>query len=397
MSDAFAVAAVTDTLRAILQSAVGSLVPGTTVTARPPDEVAAEHTDAVLNVFLYRTTIDGTMRNLDPEGTRPGETRRPALPLVLHYLITPYTSADSQDSAAHRILGAAMATLHDHPELRPADLRSAAPFSDLHRQTERVRLTPVGLGTEDISKLWTAFQSQYRTSAAYEARIVLLDSADPGRSPLPVVRSGAQDRGPLATVGAAGRPPTLRAITPAVALPGAQLLVTGTGLDAGTPVLRLTHPRLGGPVECPAQPADGGALRATLPADIGAGLWSATVRLEAADGTRQSSTAVPLGVAPRITNELPMQVARDAAGTAVLRVRCAPPVRTDQTVLLLVGDLPVPAEPFADSSSTLVFRLTKAQPGRYALRLRVDGADSPLLDPTATPPEFDTAAAVVVT
>lgn len=316
---------------------------------------------------------------------------------MLHYLLTPYTSGEAQDSAAHRILGAAMATLNDHPELRPADLRSAAPFSDLHLQTERVRLTPVGLGTEDISKLWTAFQSQYRTSAAYEARIVLLDSADPGRAPLPVVRRGDEGHGPSAALGTAGRQPVLGSVTPAVALPGKPIVLSGSGLDDGTPILRLANPRLGGPVERPAQSDGGGGLSATLPGDIAAGAWSATVLLEAADGTRRASTAVPLGIAPRITGGLPMAAARDAAGTVELRVSCAPKVQPGQQVLLLVGDAPVPPEPFQAPTGKLVFRLAKARPGRYALRLRVDGVDSLLFDPEAEQPEFDQAAAVVVT
>ncbi|MBT2382270.1 DUF4255 domain-containing protein [Streptomyces sp. ISL-11] len=397
MSDTFAVAAVTDTLRSILQGAVGRQVPGTVVTARPPDEVTAERPPSALNVYLYRTAVDGGWRNLDPAGTRPGETGRPALPLVLHYLLTPYASGEAEESTAHRILGAAMAALHDHAELRPAEIKRAAPFSDLHQQSERVRITPVPVSTDDISKLWTAFQSQYRASVAYEARIVLIDSAVPTRAPLPVLRRGDHDRGPEAAANTTGTHPTLRAVAPSVALPTDELVLTGTRFDAGVPTLRLTHPFLDGPPDRPARPVSATEVRAQLPDKLAAGTWSATVVLTTADGTRRATRPLPVAVAPRITGPLPMEAERDPKGVLLLKVKCAPPVRPGQHVQLLVGDRSVQAEAFPRATDTLRFRLSQVVPGRYALRLRVDGVDSPLVESADERPEFTADAAVVVT
>ncbi|MFD9460398.1 DUF4255 domain-containing protein [Streptomyces sp. NPDC060027] len=387
----------TETLRAILQGALGRMVPGIMVTALPPDEVVVEHPAAGLNIFLYQTSVDGGWLNADPDGMLPGETRRSMLPLVLHYLVTPYSSGDAAPSAAHRILGVAMLALLDHPELRPADLKSAAPFSNLHQQGERVRITHVPLGVEDNSKLWTAFQSQYRTSVAYEARVVLIDSTLPGRAPLPVVRRGEDGRGLDAAASAAGRWPALDAITVPVTLPGHDLVLTGQRLDAGVPSLRLAHSLHGNRLVQDVRKISDTEVRAPLPDDLAAGTWSATLRLTTPDGKEQTTKALPVSIAPRITSSLPLPVERDARGTALVEVTCETSVHPDQRVELLVGELPVPAEQFDRATRTLRFRVADARPGRYALRLRVDGVDSPLLDANSAQPRFAADTAVVVT
>ncbi|MFF1759485.1 DUF4255 domain-containing protein [Streptomyces sp. NPDC058266] len=397
MSDAFAVAAVTETLRAILQGAVGRMVPGIMVTALPPDEAFEERPSAGLNICLYQTSIDGGWLNADPDGMRPGETRHPMLPLVLHYLVTPYASGDAGASAADRILGVAMSALHDHPELSPADLKSAALFSNLHQQSERVRITHVPLGLEDNSKLWTAFQSQYRTSVAYEARVVLIDSTLPGRAPLPVVRRGEDGRGLEASASAADRWPALEAITVPVMLPGDDLVLTGNQLDSGVPSLRLTHPLHGNRLVQDVRNVGGTEVRAHLPDDLAAGTWSVTLVLTAADGREQTTKTLPVSIAPRITSSLPLPVARDARGTALLTVTCQSSVHPDQRVELVVGELPVPADQIDQATRTLHFRMADVRPGRYALRLRVDGVDSPLLDANSAQPQFAVDTAVVVT
>lgn len=397
MSDALGVAAVTETLRAVLQDAVDRAVPGARVTVRHPSDMTApagNGTSASLNVFLYRTCVDTAWRNTDPVGTHPGETRRPALPLVLHYLFTGRAPAGEDSTVPERLIGAVMSALHDRPQLRAADLRTAASFSDLHLQQEPVRLTPAALTTEEMCRLWAALGHDYHLSVAYEARIVLIDSSVPGRAPLPVLRRGTTGAGPEATPSATGTWPALDALLPTISAPGADVVFTGSGLHAGTPRVRMTHPRFP-PVMLPARGEGTTGVRATLGEDQGAGRWSATVVVTAADGSERATGPLVLQVAPRITGSLPLKVTRDGQGAAVLTIDCVPTVHPGQRAELLVGDRPVPAEPFTRATRTLRFRLAAGAPGRHPLRLRVDGVDSPLADAQAD--RFDSDVAVVIT
>lgn len=404
MSDAYAIAAVTDTLRAILQPVVSEMVPGAQVVARPVDELRNEQ-GRMLNVFLYQTGISAALRNDDTFGVRAGEVGHPALPLVLHYLLTPHVPDDNNSEViGHQMLGAAMGALHDHPVLSSMDIAGAAPYSDLDQQVERVRITPAAMALEEISKLWTAFQSPYRISAAYEARVVLVDSRRPVRTALPVLRRGSDDSG-AAVHGEATSPlPSLaRVAVPGgrdAAQPGDEITVHGENLVAATYTLRLSHRLLAGPVEVAATPAGPTEVRAVVPDqpdEVPAGIWLASLALTDADGVTFVTNDVPLAVGPRVTSPLPATVGRDPEGTATVTLSCSPAVRPGQRVWLLLGSRQVAALPFSAVIDSVEFRVPHASPGRHFLRLRVDGVDSPLVDRSATPPVFHDDQAVTVT
>ena len=197
MSNQLAIAAVTATLRSLLVRGVG--IPE--VTARPLDNARRSATGHQLNLFLYQVLPDAALRNQDmPFRTKPGENDYPPLPLMLYYLLTAY-SDDEDDTNAHRLLGEAMGVLHDHPLLGAAEIKNAtSPIaelsaSNLHEQIERVRINLQPLTFEDMSKLWTTFQTHYRVSAAYQVSVVLIESARAPRTPLPVLKRGEDDRG----------------------------------------------------------------------------------------------------------------------------------------------------------------------------------------------------------
>src|SRR6185503_6101191 len=199
MSNRLAIAAVTATLRSLLATGVG--IPD--VTARPLDLARGDSDSGEqLNLFLYQALPDAAWRNRDmPRQTKPNETGLPPLPLTLYYLLTAYGDKDN-DTSAHKLLGSAMGVLHDHPLLSSAEIKNttSAPGSglqdsDLHEQLERVRITLQPLTFEEISKLWTTFQTHYRTSAAYQVSLVLIESTRPSKTPLPVLKRGEDDRG----------------------------------------------------------------------------------------------------------------------------------------------------------------------------------------------------------
>jgi len=195
MSNALAIAAVTATLRALLIRKLG--IPG--ITAQSPDKARpASASGDQVNLFLYQTMPDAAWRNMDmPRQLKAGETGQPPLPLILSYLLTAY-SDDADDVKSQILLGRAMSALHDHPLLDAAEIKdatqNAAADSDLHEQLERVRITLLSMPLEELSKLWTAFQAPYRTSAAYQVSVVLIESTRPAKTPLPVLERGKGDR-----------------------------------------------------------------------------------------------------------------------------------------------------------------------------------------------------------
>ena len=201
MSNSLSVSAITETLRNLLTQGTRDNPPGTAVTTRPPDKARVNNTGNQLNVFLYQTALNAAWSNADmPNQVKPGETGAPPLPLNLYYLLTAY-GEDDNDDLGHRVLGRAMSILHDHPVLSSDDIRLSVDAADLPKfnlqhQLEGIRISYQPMSLDEMSKLWTAFQTGYRISAAYEVAVVLIDSQRPTRSPLPVLRQGDQDRGP---------------------------------------------------------------------------------------------------------------------------------------------------------------------------------------------------------
>jgi hypothetical protein len=178
LSNTRAIAAVTSTIRNMLFEAVSNDVDlaGTAVTTRPPDRARqAGVTANQINLFLYRSSIDAAWHSQNPPGILPGEPGRPALPLVLSYLMTAYGEGD-EDVPAHRLLGIGMHVLNDQPLLAPAAIAAALPGSGLEDQPDLVRISPNAIPLDEISRLWATFGTGYRISASYDARVVLIDS-----------------------------------------------------------------------------------------------------------------------------------------------------------------------------------------------------------------------------
>lgn len=399
MSDARAIEAVTETLRDLVDAGVKSVVTGARAITLPPHEITASLEPRV-NVFLYQTAIDGALRNTPPVNVAPAETGRPALPLILHYLITPY-APDADDVQAHRLLGGALQALHSHPVLTGTDLADAAPYSDVAHQVESVRICWQPIDDKDIYSLWSVFQAPYRVSAAFELRVVLIDSTVAASAPLPVLKRGQDGRGPV--VEASPGYPEISAVVPPrgqpTAVTGEKILVLGTGLDATVQVL-LSHPVLPAPMKFAPDSVTGGQVTFTVPAGAPAGFGTVALSLTAPGPSTRLTNEFPLGIGPEITSPLPVQVAA-AAPAITLTMTCSPPVRPGQHVVLLLGGTPVPAAPVTAETTRLSFTVGPfpGQAGReYPLRLRVDGADSRLIaDRTTTPPQYDPAQLLKVT
>lgn len=405
MSNVLAIATTTRTLRNLLLAQMPLLdteLGDLEVTLQPPDIARKGVSKAQLNLFLYQVVANPAWRNLDMPGqVRPGETAPPALALNLHYVITAWGRGDSDiDALSHRVLAAAMSTLHDHAVLDGSDIHNALPDNDLATQVERVRLTPLPQSVDELSKLWTAFQTNYRTSAAYEAAVVLIDSQQVTRAPLPVLRRGAQDRGVFTSASAAAvlesvqypRGQSAARLGETVLLGGRQL-----GIDCAT--VRFSSLRLDAPIDLlPTASGTAGGLSVHLPGiaeDAEAmthwapGVYTAGLRVQPPNLPPLLSNEIPVVLAPLVT----LDPTAAAAGDLVLNVTCAPRIRDGQRVFLLFGDRLLTPQSIANSGdltqpTALVFQVPVVTAGTYAVRLRVDGADSIPVDFSGSVPAF---------
>jgi hypothetical protein len=413
MSNVLAIAAATRTLRNLLVTQMPMLdadLSDLEVTMQPPDVARKGISKAQLNLYLYQVVVNAAWRNMDMPGrTRPGESAQPALALNLHYLITAWGRGESDtDAVNHRVLAAAMSTLHDRPVLDGNDIRNALPDNDLADQIERIRFTPLPQSVDDISKLWTAFQTNYRLSSAYEATVVLIDSQSPSRASLPVLTRGAKDQGVFSTVSGA---PTLSAVVlphqQAAARLGDTLVMQGSQLAATNALLRFTNPRLDTPVDLPPLPGDmPGSLgihlaNATEDTDAPSrwvpGIYTVAVLVQAPGLPAVTSNELPLALAPTIT----VSPLTASAGTIALTIACVPRVRDGQRVFLLFGDRLVAPSGIVNPGdlhqpSSISFSVPNVVAGTYRVRLRVDGADSIPVDFSGSVPAFDTQQQVVV-
>lgn len=407
MSNPLAIAAVTSTLRNLLTSAAleDPELLDIDVSTQPPG-VARDGSDASqLNLFLYSTSVDTVFSNTPMPGqSKNGESSLPPLALVLKYLITAY-GRNNDDINGHRLMGRSMSALHDHPLLGRAEIETALPDADLHNQLERIRITHDALSVDDMSKLWTSFQSEYRLSTGYEVSVVLIESGRPSKTPLPVLTRGEDDRG----VSAQGDlTPPFPAITEIIfpdqqarALPGDTLRLNGHHLDGDTVMVRFSHPRLINPIEIVASAGTARQVSVQIPdnpAQWRVGFYSIEVIISKAGEQDRATNLLPLPLAPRIMAIAPANpVPRDGSGNVTLTLTCNPQLHADQRVALLLGDREVLADDHPVQTSTLTFTIEDAPLGSRYLRLRVDGVDSLLVDRSVIPPAFDSAMEVVIT
>lgn len=127
-----------------------------------------------ISLFLYRVTVNGSLRNLPPRLAPDGRRYRPALPLDLHYLITAWgRSVEKQQ----RLLGWAMRTLEDTSILPSGLLNHYGPEAETFRASETVELILESLSLQDVNNIWDGLRPFL--SVPYVARMVALESDVP--------------------------------------------------------------------------------------------------------------------------------------------------------------------------------------------------------------------------
>ena len=401
MSDARAIAAVTRTLQMLLTKGVAldSQLGDTTVTTLPLDKARDSAASAnQLNLFLYQAMPNAAWRNQEmPQQVRPGESGAPPLALNLHYLVTAFgKDNDAALPFSHQLLGRAMSVLHDHPLLGTDEIKSAFGDSDLALQVERIRLTLQPLPVEDIFKLWSAFQTQLRLSAAYEVGVVLIDSARRSRAPLPVLTRGKHDSGVSAQADLIPPYPTIESITPPLqqpsAVPGDVITISGHHLNGDQVEALFKHPLIAAPLRVAVlSGATAESVTVTVPDAPTVwlpGLYGVSLEIMNQPGTPsqeiRTTNEASLALAPVILNAFPIKATLQN-GTATVKLKCSPEVLPEQRIALLLGDQEVVAEPRAKRSGALTFVVRNATAGEYLVRLRAHGVDSLLVDRSPMP------------
>ena len=205
MSNPLAIAAVTAALRTRLTAVATPLAGETTtdlsdtqVTTLPPDKAGQSEDHSQVNLFLYQVLPSASGRNLDARGVAG---RKPALAIELFYLLTFY-GRNANELLSQRLLGRAMSLLHSNPSLEPAELSGALADADAHLASDRVRLYPHIMPSEEMVRLWGTFQVKFRLSVAYRAAIVLIDHEHPEAVP----PAPSEVRVAVGTLGASSTP-----------------------------------------------------------------------------------------------------------------------------------------------------------------------------------------------
>jgi Pvc16 N-terminal domain len=404
MSNTLAVAAVTSTLRYLLEQALGGPQPGPVGSARVttlhPAKLADRDDPELpkgINVFLYQVSPNPTWSLADLPTRRDDGSlvTRPQAALDLHYLIS--CTGDDSELDAQRLLGRAALALATNPVLA-RDLVSTAMAhyaddvatmflaqADLADQVELVKLAPATLSLEDLSRLWSVLGTPYLLSLTYTATVVLIQADIAVQAALPV-RERALIVSPVAAPVIAGvsTDPAGGAV-----VSGTTLLVQGSAL-AGPGAAAAVQI---GPAElAPAEGATPALLRVLVDDNVPAGVHALSVVHRSAAGAGGApsrvvarSAAVPVLVRPWLG------VVNVSTGRATLTV--SPPLFAGQRATLTLSGLgdppdrgPVvfaldPVPPGSAPSGEVVVDVGGVASGDWLARIEVDGAQSlPELD-----------------
>lgn len=169
-----AIAATSDAMRRLLDSAASGLTPrpvvavqGSAMFQTPPDGTAQ-----TVGIWLHRVTPCAQRRAI-PMPPRPdGEQFRPAIAVDLHFMLVAWAS---DPIVAQRLLAWAVRTIEDTPELPPSLLNGGG-FDGTFGETEGVDLCIEALASTEEMEIWQVAQASRQPAVAYIARQVAIES-----------------------------------------------------------------------------------------------------------------------------------------------------------------------------------------------------------------------------
>lgn len=405
MSTALGIAAALRAVARLIDEAVAAanlaMFQATTTMALSPELVDGGTVGAPkpqLNLFAYHIGQTAASRNqgLPARDASGLPIDRPDLTLEIHILLSAHSTANWQ---AESLLGIAMRALHDEAMLSRDRIRALltppAGASDalvlalsnarIAEQFERLRITPLNLSPQDIQQLWTALPGRYRPSVAYALSAVTIDSAITPRGGLPVQR--------VASAVVPFVRPEITAIVPQIVpfdAGGTVVTLRGSQLALPGALVRFSD----GSRVAPQPDATDFALAVRLPTTLPAGIATATIVQPVAIGAApakevNASNSVAFMLQPifALAGGAPDITVLAAAGDVPrrLRIRLVPQPGATQEIELVLNDAADPAGagetlPAAlQPDGAIVASLTGLAAGTRIVRVRVDGAETPLV------------------
>lgn len=405
MSNFLAVATVTETLRQMLDAAINrDISGGARATAVRPTGIDKSSTAGLpevgVNVFLYQVIFNAERRNSDLPNRRADGSlmQRPKVALDLNYLLTFY--GDEKQLEPQRVLGSVISALHSRPVLTHSQIKKALVAdeilgsSDLAEEQEQVKFTPLPLTIEEMHNLWSGFfQSPYVLSIAYQASVVFIEGKEMAQESLPVQRfsinAGIFQEPFIERISQPEDLPKMQPITQdsCIVIRGRNLLGSVTRVRVGqmeVAPLEAEEDRIKICLSDP--PFAQGSLRA--------GINSLQVIHVAMLGDPPvphrgfESNAVAFVLRPTIVS-VKLSKSRETIESRIsgeLSVQVKPQIgRRQRAVLFLneTGESGAEAYIFravklTDDSDLITFSFENVKSGAYAVRIQVDGAESPL-------------------
>jgi len=397
MSNFLAIATVTAALKRLLQAAASQAVTGAVVrTGRPEAPANGGVVAPGIDLYLFQVTPNPALVNDDLPTRRADASviQRPRLALDLHYLLT--FRGNETDLEPQRLLGNATRSLHATPFISQNLIALAlgdfgfltAPLpSNLADAFELVKLMPLRLTLEELSKLWSVFfQIPYNLSIAYQASVVVLEGTETPMQALPVLERRLYvmpfDHATIEQVESLAGPGLPIFAGDTLILRGSQLKrdptrVVVRGVSVSPSSVAPTEVRV--PLTAPPFPANG--LRAGAQGvSVVHPLMMGVPPVE--HGGFESNIAAFV-LRPRLT-------AVTAPDSTHVNTTLFPAVGKGQRTVLLLNTVPGGAAaayvfsqpPAAADTPTINFVISGVPAGSYFVRVQVDGGESPVvLDP----------------
>ncbi len=416
MSGNLAIAAVSAVMKYLLQNplpgdSIAAVVPDLAVTVIPPHQV--DDDTPHLNIFFYRALPNPgwAQNNLPSRNSQGARTSNPYLALDLYYLISAHTARDYHGEI---LLGYAMQTFHENPVLprdtirtalssaslvtadTPANLLAAIAATELAEQIEQMKLAPHYPSPEEVANIWSPLGNDYVPTMYYKASLVLIES-----------RRSAQAAPPVRSYNVYGLPFQQIRIEQVLAeagsgqpiLAGGRILLRGSSLRGEDTRVIVGGVELAGA----ALNVKSNEIALDLPTGLQAGLIGVQVAHMLNIGTPPQahqgfeSNMAAFVLQPQIRqiglNYAIQVVPPDATNPRSLRITIDPAVGPDQRATVLLNERNAPsnraalsftfnAEKRASGSAAvneLSFFIPDVPSASYLLRLRVDGAESPLV------------------